>query len=274
MASFSNDTITSRQNPLVTRMAKLSDKKYRDTEGMFRIDGVKLFAEAVKSGIDVKYTFIAESAFDKLTNELASEIEAASGAVIRVSDEVLAKLTDEAAPQGIVAVAKKFSLMPAEVPEGGFTAVYLSQLRDPGNLGTVIRTAYAFGVDRVFVSSDSADIYSPKVIRAAMGTLFRQAVSTVKDEAEFAAMMKNEKCPMYAAALRRDALKLGSFDVPVRVCFAIGNEGHGLSDSFIDACEGTVFIPMAEGCESLNAASAATALIWEMQRNILCKGEK
>ena len=272
MAYFSNDTVTSRQNPLITRMAKLSDKKHRDAEGLFRIDGVKLFAEAVKSGIETAYIFIAASKKEALTATLEDELSAAGGTVITVSDEVLAKLTDEAAPQGIVAVAKKFSLMPAEVPGGNFTAVYLSQLRDPGNLGTVIRTAYAFGVDRVFVSSDCADIYSPKVIRAAMGTVFRQAVSSVKDEAELAAMMKAEKCPMYAAALRRDALKLGSFEMPARVCFAIGNEGHGLSDSFIDACDGTVFIPMAEGCESLNAASAATALIWEMQRNILCKG--
>lgn len=274
MASFSNDVITSRQNPLITRMAKLSDKKYRDAEGLFRIDGVKLYSEAVKSGISVKYTFIAESAKGKLVCELANELETASGTVVTVSDEVFSKLTDESAPQGIVAVAEKFPLMPAEVPSGDFTSVYLSQLRDPGNLGTVIRTAYAFGVDRVYISSDCADIYSPKVIRAAMGTVFRQEVSSVKDEAEFATMMKAEKCPIYAAALRRDALKLGSFDVPNRVCFAIGNEGHGLSDSFINACDGTVFIPMAEGCESLNAASAATTLIWEMQRNILCKGEK
>ena len=274
MASFSKEKITSRQNPLITRMAKLSDKKHRDAEMLFRIDGIKLFSEAVKSGVDIQYIFIAQSMWIKLTRELAAELDAASGTVIAVSDDVLAKLTDEAAPQGIVAVACKFELTPADVPSGDFSSVYLSQLRDPGNLGTVIRTAYAFGVDRVFISADCADIHSPKVIRATMGTVFRQAVSVVTDETEFAAMMEAEKCPIFAAALRRDALKLGSFDVPSRVCFAIGNEGHGLSDGFIDACGGAVFIPMAEGCESLNAASAATTLIWEMKRNILCKGEK
>lgn len=273
MASFSNDTVTSRQNPLVMRMAKLSDKKYRDAEGLFRVDGVKLYSEAVKSGIDVKYTFIAESKRDKLTRELAGELDAAGGTVVFVSDEVLSKLTDEAAPQGIVAAARKFELVPADVPPGGFRSLYLSQVRDPGNLGTVIRTAYGFGVDRVFISSDCADIYSPKVIRAAMGTVFRQRVSVVADELAFASEMRAAGCPIYAAALRHDAMKLGSFEIPKRVCFAVGNEGHGLSDTFIEACTKAVFIPMAKGCESLNAASAATALIWEMQRDILCKGE-
>ncbi len=270
MASFSNDTITSRQNPLITRMAKLSDKKHRDAEGLFRIDGVKLYAEAIKSGIKTEYTFIAASRRDKLTAELDAELRQADGSVIFVSDEVLSKLTDEAAPQGIVAFAKKFDLAPADVPGGKFRSLYLSQLRDPGNLGTVIRTAYAFGVDRVYISADSADIYSPKVIRAAMGTVFRQSVSVVSDELRFSVMMKECGCTLYSAALRRDAKKLGAFDIPECTCFAIGNEGHGLSDEFIDSCSGTVFIPMAEGCESLNAASAATAIIWEMQRNSFC----
>ncbi len=270
MASFSKEIITSRQNPLVTRISKLSDKKHRDAEGLFRIDGVKLYAEAIKSGVSVEYTFIAESKREKLTRELENELVAADGTVVFVSDEVLSKLTDESAPQGIVAAAKKFDLEVADVPCGDFRSLYLSQLRDPGNLGTVIRTAYAFGIDRVYISSDCADIYSPKVIRAAMGTVFRQRVSVVADEIAFADRMKAAGCPIYAAALRHDAMKLGSFEMPKRVCFAVGNEGHGLAEGFIESCTKAVFIPMAEGCESLNAASAATALIWEMQRNSLC----
>lgn len=271
MASYKDDIITSRQNPLIMRMAKLSDKKYRDNEGLFRVDGIKLYAEAVKSGVIMEYTFIADSKRDRLTSELSHELELADGTVFFVSDEVFSKLTDESAPQGIVGVASKFQLDASEIPGGEFRALYLSEIRDPGNLGTVIRTAYAFGVDRVFISSDCADIYSPKVIRAAMGTVFRQSVAVVTDEMAFAKYMVAEKCTIYAAALRRDAKKLGSFPVPNRVCFAIGNEGHGLSDDFIKACGGTVFIPMAEGCESLNAASAATTIIWEMQRDRLCR---
>lgn len=271
MACYQKDLITSRQNPLITRMAKLSDKKHRDSEGLFRIDGIKLYSEAVKSGVVMEYTFIAESKREKIEKELRESLEMADGTVVSVSDEVLLRLTDETAPQGIVGVAKKFALSSHEIPEGGFRALYLSEIRDPGNLGTVIRTAYAFGVDKVFVSSHCADIYSPKVIRAAMGTVFRQPICVVSDEAELISLMRTSGCTLYAAALDRDAKKLGAFAVPERVCFAIGNEGHGLSREFIALCGNTVFIPMAEGCESLNAASAANVLIWEMQRDRLCE---
>ena len=272
MASFSPYIITSRNNPLITRMAKLSDKKHRDREGLFRLDGVKLFFEAVSSGIRTEYIFIAESKREKLTKELSAQLQAASGTVIFVSDEVLEKLTDEAAPQGIIAAANKFSLDEAVIPaEGNFRAIYLSSIRDPGNLGTMIRTAYAFGVERVLISSDCADVYSPKTVRASMGTVFRQPMSLVVDEMQFAAHAREAQCELYAAALRRDAKKLGTFEMPRRVCFAIGNEGHGLSAEFIDNCSSAVFIPMADGCESLNAAMAATVIMWEMRRGMLAR---
>ena len=272
MAEFSRETITGRKNPLVVRLSKLSDKKYRDAEELFRIDGVKLFAEAVQSGVKTEYIFIAESKREKLTVELADELSRATGTVITVSDEVLAKLTDESAPQGIVAFAKKLDMLAPDIPKNGaFHAIYLSSVRDPGNLGTMVRTALALGVDRVFVSADCADIHSPKTVRASMGTVFRQAISLVPDEAEFADAVKAAGCTLFAAALDRDAKKLGSFDMPERVCFAIGNEGHGLSATFIKMCSGTVFIPMEDGCESLNAAMAATVLMWEMQRDKLTK---
>lgn len=270
MAEFSRDSITGRKNPLITRLSKLSDKKYRDAEGLFRIDGVKLFSEAVASGIETEYIFIADSRRERLTHELTGQLSQASGTVIFVSDEVLTKLTDESAPQGIVAFAKKFDTIPPTVPEGvAFRAMYLSSIRDPGNLGTMVRCALAFGVDRIFISSDSADIYSPKTVRASMGTVFRAPISVVTDEMVFADTVMSAGCELYAAALRRDAVKLGSFTVPERVCFAVGNEGHGLSEEFIESCGRTVFIPMTDSCESLNAAMAATALMWEMQRDRL-----
>jgi len=270
MPRFADEIITSRKNPLITRMAKLSDKKFRDAEGLFRIDGVKLFLEAAKSGASFAYIFLAQSKKERLEAELGDALASADGTGVYVSDEVLEKLTDEAAPQGIVAAVHRLDTMPAEIPaEGGFRALWLSSIRDPGNLGTMIRTAYAFGVDRVFVSRDCADLWSPKTLRASMGTMFRQPISVIDDEPSFAGRLRAAGCEVYAAALRRDAMKLGGFRMPERVCFAVGNEGHGLSDELIDACVNTVFIPMNPGCESLNAASAATTLIWEMCRDRL-----
>ncbi len=269
MPDFAGDVITSRKNPLITRLSKLSDKKYRDKESLFRVDGVKLYEEATKSGLFIPYTFVSLSKKDKLPHELLDSLEKAEGEAYLVADEVLEKLTDELSPQGIVGFVKKFDAKEPKIPSGTFRSLYLSAVRDPGNLGTIIRTAYAFGVDRVFISADCADIYSPKTVRASMGTVFRQPFSYVHGETEFISLMNKEKCPLYAAALRRDAKALGSFEIPDRICFAIGNEGHGLSEDFINSCGGTVFIPMNEGCESLNAAAAANVLIWEMCRAAL-----
>ncbi len=261
------EIITSRKNQLITKVAKLSDKKHRDAEGLFRIDGVKLFLEAVQSGIKLEHTFIAVSKREHILELLASQLENIGGTIHFVSDDVFDKLTDEAAPQGIVGVAKKYHTVPLSIPcSGDFRAIYLSSVRDPGNLGTIIRTAYAFGVDRVFVSSDCADIYSPKTLRAAMGNIFRQPISIVSDEIAFANEIQSAGCKIYAAALNREARRLGDFELPNRVCVAVGNEGHGLSEEFISACSGAVFIPIMSGCESLNVASASSVLLWEMQR--------
>lgn len=269
MPNYLNEIITGRKNPLIVRFAKLSDKKYRDAEGLFRIDGIKLYKEAVKSGANIEYTFVAESKKGKVQEELRQELDCAGGNTVLVSDEVFSKLTDESAPQGIVGIAKKFSLCTEKIPEGDLCAVYLSQIRDPGNLGTMIRTAYAFGIDRVYISADCADIYSPKVIRASMGTVFRQKICIIEDEISFASEMRASGCEMLAAALVRDSVKLGKKSIAKRVCLAVGNEGHGLSYEFIKACDATIFIPMNEGCESLNAAAAASVLMWEISRDKL-----
>ena len=273
MPGQSSEIITSRQNPLIMRTSKLSDKKYRDAEGLFRIDGVKLFREAVASGIEIEYVFIAAPRLERMKSELSDELERVGGRIVTVSDEVLSKLTDEKAPQGIVASARKFGVEPEDAPpDGDFRALLLSSIRDPGNLGTMIRTAYAFGVDRVYLSGDCADIYSPKTLRAAMGTIFRQPISIVGDEIGLVRRLKAGSCAVMAAALREDAVRLGGFDMPGRICFAVGNEGHGLSDELIDACTGRVIIPMNPGCESLNAAGAAGILCWEMCRGSLIAG--
>ena len=148
------ETITSRKNPLVTRMAKLGERKFRDLEGLFRLDGVKLFSEAVRSGVGIEYVFATKAKLNEL-----SELIASSGArAFEVTDEVIEKLTDEKAPQGIVAAARKFSTLPeGELPEGGFRSLLLSSIRDPGNLGTIVRTAYAFGIDRMIMQLTGAE---------------------------------------------------------------------------------------------------------------------
>lgn len=253
------ESITSRKNPLVSKLSKLSDKKEREEQKLFRLDGVKLFSEALKSNIKIEYLFSSRKLLDSIPEGSAERI-------FEVTDEVLAKLTDEKAPQGIVAFASQFQTLPLPdaIPDD-FSSLLLSSIRDPGNLGTIIRTAYAFGIDRIFITPDCADIYSPKTIRAAMGTIFRQSI-TIADEYETLERLRSLDCGVYAAALRPNAVRVGTVELPKRICFAVGNEGHGLSDDFIDRCTGTVIIPMTDDCESLNAAGAAGILSWEMRK--------
>ena len=136
-------------------------------------------------------------------------------------------------------------------------------LQDPGNLGTVLRTANALGFDRVVLSAGSADIYHPKTVRGAMGALFRLPVDITEDICAYIASLREAGYTVLAAALRDDAQPLDTVPVTARTVFVIGNEGHGLSDAVIASCSGSVIIPMSEGAESLNAAVAAALLMWE-----------
>ena len=258
--------ITSRQNPLVVRLSKLSDKKHRDEEGLFRLDGVKLISEALMNGVLPEYVFVTD---DMSASGFLKEIP--DDRLYTVTEEVLAKLTDEKAPQGIAAFIRMDGVKNitfTDCPGGAMDhrVLLLSSIRDPGNVGTIIRSACAMGLDRVYLSADCADIFSPKTMRASMGMALRQKITVVGSDVRLVTALRRGGTKVFAAALRDGSARLGEFSLPERVCFVIGNEGHGLSDELIDACGGTVIIPMAPGCESLNAAMAAGIISWEMRR--------
>ena len=151
-------------------------------------------------------------------------------------------------------------------PESG-RVLLCESLRDPGNVGTVIRTAFAFGIDWLILSGDCADLYNPKVLRGAMGTLFSQRILRVDDLAGAVTLMRQQGRHVYAAALDDSAMQLGSFAFGKADSAVIGNEGHGLSEGVLRACDASVYIPMAGDAESLNASVAASVLMWEMCRN-------
>ncbi len=268
--------ITSRQNPAVKRACALLDKKAREVEGCFRFDGIKLFAEAVVCGVDIESVYIKESSANLVYSRIGRELDALSEeSVILVSDSVFDKMSEERAPEGIITVAKhidKFrkidTIINVSLPKIEESVLLLESVRDPGNLGTVIRSAVALGVGRIVMSADCADIYNPKTIRAAMGGLFRADILRIENRLmpEYISILRRSGRRVFAAALDAEAAVLGEFDTARGDCFVIGNEGHGLSGEVISACDRSVIIPMREGCESLNAAAASVILMWEMQR--------
>ena len=271
--------ISSRQNPLVKELCSLTEKKKRRELSAFRFDGGKLLGEAIDARIELLYIVLREDAAQEYS-ALAARAEKCgiieNDNIICVTAEVFAKLSEEKAPEGVITVARiseRFcaSMSACELARtlgDGERILLAESLRDPGNLGTVMRSCAALGIDRLILSDDCADLYSSRTVRAAMGALFRQRTVLVPREelAQAIRLLRQSGRRIYAAALHRDALTVGSFALGRGDGFVIGNEGHGLSDGTVEACTACAVIPMAEGSESLNAAAAAAICIWETVR--------
>ena len=238
--------ITSRSNPAIVATAALKEKKFRERERLFILEGFKLMSEAVRSGVELERVFATENAASKCT-EIAPDTE-----IITVSESVYEKMSSEKSPQGVICVAKYIDKI-----------LLLSSLRDPGNLGTVIRSAAAFGCEEIILSSDCADIYNPKTVRAAMGTLFRQRISYVPSLTDTVGVMREAGYSVYSAVLDEGAVPLNKLTLGRSTAFVIGNEGHGIDPEVVTNSTGTVYIPMAEGVESLNASAAAAVIMWQ-----------
>ncbi len=255
------NNITSRNNPLIIQTAKLKDKKQREALECFFFEGKKLFFEAKDNALDITDVFVRDDVYDEMP-------EAFKGFnTCIVSDSVYKKLTDEMAPQGIFCVARRPKIhnfgKEKEASEAVIPSFIVCSVRDPGNLGTIIRCANAFGIERLILSSDCADIYSPKTVRASMGALFRQKISIYPDLVSEINEMKSAGYTVLAATLADSSHMLTEIDIQKNICFAVGNEGHGISQDIIDACSGSVIIPMMPSSESLNVSEAATVLMWE-----------
>ena len=267
-ALLAQPPITSRQNGRVVELVKLSERKHRKTAGLFRFDGIKLAKEAFTSKLPVRTVFLKSSQSQALFQQLFDAASALpDGAeVLCLEDGLFDRISEENSPEGVICTCEFLSLhtqkcMPQTLPLDE-RVVLLESVRDPSNLGAIIRSAAALGVDHLVISEDCADIYNPKTVRASMGTLFRQSIYRVADIPETIKALAQSGRRTFAAALDRDALQLGSFAPQRGDCVVIGNEGHGLSEETIAACDRTVYIPMTDRAESLNAAVAASLLMW------------
>lgn len=273
---ISADKITSRKNLMLSELIKLDDKKHRDEARSFRFDGKKLFIEAVENRVSIKKIFLCESRFGELMGLIREREAALEGTLIlTVSDDIFMKISPENAPEGIICVAdymakherSAFGDGIFEQATSGSPVLLLESVRDPGNVGTIIRSAAAFGVKTVCMSRDCADIYNPKTLRAAMGALFGTNILYFDDIKAAIKGLQDSGRSVYAAALDRNAVRLGDVTLSASDCVVIGNEGHGLSECTIAACDKSLFIPMEANSESLNAAIAASVIMWNIYMN-------
>lgn len=249
--------ITSRTNPLCTHLRKLAaSASYRRGCGEFLCDSPKLLGEALLWGADLHTVVCADPSGLPPLPEAVRRVQ--------VPPDLMKSISPAQTPQGVLAVCGIPDRTLPEVLEGR-RYVVLDGVQDPGNVGTILRTADAFRADGLFLVNACADLYNPKTVRASMGAVFRCPVWACALP-ELRELLTKSGLPLYGAALRADTVDARQADFS-RCAVAIGSEGKGLSEETLAACGLTVKIPMSDHCESLNAAAAAAVLLWEAARD-------
>ena len=250
--------ISSAENEYIKKIIKLKTKKYREEFGLFVAEGERSAKDAVSSGFSIESVIMTEAFFARHEEAFANEH------IITTTESVFAKLCDTKTPQGVLAVAY---LPEADTELTGTKYVYCDCIQDPGNAGTIIRSCDAFGFDGVIFSAGSVDVFSPKVIRSSMGSVFHIPVITEKD-ASFLQNAKENGYFLSVTALHKDSVLLKEGHFQPKQIFVIGNEGNGVSETVLSMADETVHIPMAGNAESLNAGVAASVLMYEVSCHV------
>ncbi len=247
------ERITSRQNKTIKYVRALSgDKALRQEKKEFVCDGEKLLSEAIAENADISIVLVCE--------EYAEKLPYIPGADVYITTrDILDSVTTLKNAQNVIFVCRMKKIEEKKVK----TAVLLDRLQDTGNVGTIIRTADAFGIDAVF-EDGCADIYNPKTIRSAMGSIFRVPVISENFES-FIPRLRSEGIKVYASELYGEVKEISECDLK-NAAIVIGNEGNGVRREISSICDGSVIIPMCGGAESLNASVAAAVFMYEMSR--------
>ena len=242
--------ITSKANSVVKNAKKLHQKKYR--KSAYLIEGWHLFEEAVQAGVTIEKIFALESYRDQL---------ASFPQTVWVSEDILLDLADSQTPQGIVAVVQKEEVEQADFSQGKF--LFLEDVQDPGNVGTIIRTADAAGFTGVIVSDKSADIYSLKTLRSMQGSHFHLPIYRMSSQA-LLEKAKKAGISVLATTLSKDSVDYRELPPIENFVLVMGNEGQGISSLMAESADQLVHISMKGQAESLNVAVAAGILIFHL----------
>lgn len=247
------ERITSRTNPLMTHLRKLgTSHSYRSKTGEYLGDSGKLLEEALRWGAELTAVVATP---DVPLPELPQGVR-----TVEVPQGLMEYISPMDTPQGVLFSARRpAAVLPETLPGKRYLA--LEGVQDPGNVGTMLRTADAFDADGLFLLAGCADLYSPKTLRASMGAAFRRPVWSCTLE-ELRTLLDRAGLPLIGTALRADTVDARQADLS-RAALLIGSEGRGLSQDALAVCDQTVRIPMSERCESLNAAVAAAVVLWE-----------
>ena len=238
--------ITSVHNQHIKELAKLKDKKYRDESDVFLVETKHLVLEAYKAGL------IKELILE------ANEIFPLDVPILYVSKEVLKKLSSVESPSNVMAVVYKRK----DVNILGEKVLILDRIQDPGNLGTMIRSAVAFNIDTIICSKDTVDVYNPKVVRASQGMMFHVSI-LVRDTEKIIYELKDKDYKIVGTKVT-NGHDVRESKIYSHFALVIGNEGQGISKNIEELCDEYLYIKMNSNCESLNASVAASILMYEI----------
>ena len=257
--------ITAFSNPTVKRLRALRDKKARREEGLFLAEGLRILAEARDSGrLPEIVAFSAESARHPLAAQIIAATEAAGGEAIETSPDILSKMSGKDNPQLLLGAYRQPGIALEQIDRSASDLWLVAQaLRDPGNIGTILRTGDAVGAGGLILVDDCADPFSVEAVRASMGAVFTQAIAAARWP-EFIAWLRSGPGQLVGTSLQATQDYLGA--QYARPCFLlIGNEQQGLPADYATECDTLVKIPMAGRADSLNAAVAAAVMAFQVR---------
>ena len=259
--------ITSAQNKVLKEIKALSRKKDRVKTGLFIAEGLRFVMSAVEIQADIEVIVYSDSVYrtDEGTTFVNQLIKDANYKVLEAEEKLFNELSDTQSPQGILAVVKQPKAdWPNIIEPNGFVMI-LDRLQDPGNLGTIIRTADAAGADGVILLKGTVDVYNPKVLRSTMGSIFEMPILEGVSWEETQQKLK-ESGYLIASTALEDSVEYDSLDYTKATAMIIGNEANGISDEVLKQSDVRVKIPIVGSAESLNAGVAAAVMMYEVLR--------
>lgn len=246
--------ITSKTNPLIKEIKKLQQKKYREQTQRYLIEGFHLVEEAVKTNQAIEHIFVNQRG----QQEWATWLEQFAPEYTYVADDVFAQISDSVTPQGILAVLK---MTPIDVSLTQGKWLCLDRVQDPGNVGTMIRTADAAGFSGVLLGNGSADLYQPKVLRSMQGSHFHLPVLKY-DLLAACTQFKEAAVPVYGTELNEAAVDYRTVTPSENLALILGNEGQGVAQELLAQTTKNLYIPLLGQAESLNVGIAAGILMY------------
>ena len=259
--------ISSKDNEIIKSIKKLKEKKYRDLENSYIVEGLKLIKEAIEEKANIKQIVICEECIHDGELDKDTLYEIAKYNLIYVTKKVFDQITEVKTPQGIIAVIEKKEKNAIDIRAIDYSQdiiVALDDLQDPGNLGTILRTVDSANLNQIILSKNCADPYNPKVVRSTMGAIFRVNIIQVENLKEELENLKNNDFDIMVTSL--DTQK-SIYDVNYnKKVIVIGNEANGVSKEVQDIADEKVKIPMLGKTESLNASVATGIIIYEYVR--------